>query len=230
MYDFYGIFPPLYSMGILTVGVIGILFMVVLAVKLALFLLRAFGFYQLARRRGIHNPWLSWFPLGRDWIRGSLSDQYQYLTMGKNSNRRMVLLLAALASGVVQTTVLGISFLNLSNSLAGAHGMHHMLRLGSLAGLWGFLSLVVGAIRLVYHHLSMYDVYRSCDSGCNVVMLVLGIFIPILEPFFVFFSRNKDEGMPPRRDRPNGTAQQPYGSQTDPVDARYESPRDPEQV
>ena len=37
-----------------------------------------------------------------------------------------------------------------------------------------------------------------------MLFLLLSIFFNITEPFFLFFSRNKDVGMPPRRQEPQG--------------------------
>ena len=55
---------------------------------------------------------------------------------------------------------------------------------------------------LVIRYIAMYDLYTSCTPQNNVLFLVLSIFFSVTEPFFVFFIRNKDEGMPPRRQQP----------------------------
>ena len=41
--------------------------------------LEGIAYQTMARRRGLRHRWLVWLPVGRDWIQGSLSDQYQYL-------------------------------------------------------------------------------------------------------------------------------------------------------
>ena len=48
----------------------------------------------------------------------------------------------------------------------------------------------------------MYDLYTSCSPQNNVLFLVLSIFFTVTEPFFLFFLRKKDGGMPPRRTAP----------------------------
>ena len=47
--------------------------------------------------------------------------------------------------------------------------------------------------------MAIYDVYRSLDPKNSVMYLVLSIVFPVTEPCFLFFNRNKDAGMPPRR-------------------------------
>ena len=44
--------------------------------------------------------------------------------------------------------------------------------------------------------------YSLLDPGNCVLFLVLSIIFNVTEPFFLFFNRNKDLGMPPRRQEP----------------------------
>ena len=49
--------------------------------------------------------------------------------------------------------------------------------------------------------MALYDVYRSMDPNNAVLYLVLSILFRPTEPFFLFFNREKDLGMPPRKHR-----------------------------
>jgi len=60
----------------------------------------------------------------------------------------------------------------------------------------------VGIATAVIHYMAMYDIYTSCTPKNNVIFLVLGILFSVTESFFLFFTRNKDEGMPPRKQEP----------------------------
>ena len=53
--------------------------------------LEGIAYQTMARRRGLRHRWLVWLPVGRDWIQGSLSDQYQYLVRGQIRSKRKVL-------------------------------------------------------------------------------------------------------------------------------------------
>ena len=46
-------------------------------------------------------------------------------------------------------------------------------------------------------YIALYKVYKSCTPKNATLYLVLSIVVSVTQPFFVFFSRNKDEGMPP---------------------------------
>ena len=48
-------------------------------VSVAAYVLTSLSLYTIAARRQIANPWLSWIPVVRIWVLGSLSDQYRYV-------------------------------------------------------------------------------------------------------------------------------------------------------
>lgn len=165
------------------------------------YVLQSVGFYSMAKRRGIHNPWLAWVPVGNVWILGSISDQYQYVAKGNVRNRRKTLLglmIAMLIISVLTVVALvafffgAVSNAGTLDSLSGGVGL-------LVAGFVGYLALLaVSLTLLVFQHIALYDLYASSRPGGAVAFLVLGIFFSFLIPFFVFACRKKDGGMPPR--------------------------------
>lgn len=174
-------------------------------IRVGLYVVRAIALNTIARRRGLNRPWLSWVPVGQEWIIGSLSDQYQYLTKGKNQSRRKILLALQLAAVIIGAVSLGARVDRLMDQLAlierNINGAHAAEVLGAFAGfaVIGALSSLVGIAAYVFRQMSMYDVYRSSNPKNAVLFLVLGILFGITEPFFLIYIRNRDEGMPPRR-------------------------------
>ena len=57
----------------------------------------------------------------------------------------------------------------------------------------------VGISKAIIYYMAMYDLYTSCSPENNVLFLVMSIIFRVTEPFFIFFNRNNDKGMPPRR-------------------------------
>ncbi len=100
------------------------------------------------------------------------------------------------------------------------------------------LALPMAAVSVAYaviRFMALYDVYRSMDPGNATVFLVLSILFGVTEPFFLFFCRNKDNGMPPRRHQepvftaqpePDYTAkrEQPYWGEAPQEQPRQEEP------
>ncbi len=175
---------------------------------IATYVLTALALYTLAQRRGLNRPWLAWIPVINCWILGSLSDQYRYVVKGEIKSKRKVLLTLQILMTVLGTamaTVCIVMVVNLvSNTVFGApisESRAMELVLGPLAGVAGLALPMVGiAIAFaVVRFMALYDVYRSMDPSNSVLFLVLSILFSVTEPFFLFFNRNKDLGMPPRR-------------------------------
>lgn len=176
----------------------------ILLLGVACYVLRALGLYTIAKRRGLNNPWLAWIPVADYWVLGALSDQYQYLVKGQVRSRRKLLLglnIAVVVSAIVAYVIMIVMVVRIA--LAGQVSDSQMasIILGPMMTMM-VLSLgisVLGIVTLVFHHVCMNDVYRSCDPGNAVPFLVLGILFNFLEPIFLMVVRKKDLGMPPRK-------------------------------
>lgn len=180
-------------------GVLG----VILLVALVFAILRALGLYTIAKRRGIAHAWLSWIPIGSAWILGSVSDQYQHLAQNKVRSMRKILLILTVI-GTVCTTVTYAG--SIAEGIAQAtSGEGTILFATAMAS--NMLASVIGIATLVIHHICNYDLYRSCNPKNAVVFLVLGIIIPVTEPFFYLACRRKDLGMP----QPERIVTEPFG-------------------
>lgn len=178
--------------------------------SIATYVLMAIGLYTIAKRRGINHPWLAWLPIANHWLVGCISDQYRYVVKGEVKNKRKVLLglsIAVEAAAVIVLIMLGVMLFDLVD-IALTYGenipdsvvLDALLGpLMSIAGLAIVMS-VVSIVFAVFRYMALYDLFRSCDPKNSVMYLVLGIVIGVTMPFFVFFSRKKDLGMPPRKD------------------------------
>ena len=186
---------------------------------IATYVLTALALYTMAQRRGIKNAWLSWVPVINCWIIGSLSDQYRYVVKGEIKNKRKTLLILnilngvlsiVLAVGVVVMVVMGI------RSTMGPYSEDILgSAIGAVAGIVGLCLPIVGiSIALaVIRYMALYDIYTSCQPRNAVLFLVLSIIFRVTEPFFLFLCRDKDEGMPPRKQEPVYTPpQEPWNN------------------
>ena len=183
--------------------------MVASSFGIALYVLRALGLYSIAKRRGINHPWMSWVPVLDLWVVGCISDQYQYVVNGKVRNKRKWLLGLSIAMAVlyiVFAVLIGVAVFGAVGGMTGSMSDNQLVAtlLGPVMGLvFGLIPLVGIAIAVMaIRYVAMYDLYTSCSPQNNILFLVLSIFFTVTEPFFLFFIRNKDEGMPPRRQQP----------------------------
>lgn len=184
---------------------------------IACYVLTALALYVIARRRGIRRPWLAWIPVVNCWILGSLSDQYRYVVRGEIRSKRKALLILGILTLIlgIMMAVLGATVLLqvIFGALRGVRDEQLVdAVMGALVGIAG-LALPLAGVAIAYaivRYMALYDVYKSLDPHNCVLFLVLSILFGVTEPFFLFFSRDKEDGMPPRR--PSPTPQIPWDS------------------
>lgn len=182
------------------------LFGMPMLVSIATYVLTALALYTIAKRRGLKNAWLAWIPVADCWLLGSLSDQYQYVVNGQHKSKRKILLLFRILITIMWISLMGLLaslfFHTFGSILWGSMNddqifqiLHQAMNLLVLC-----LPLVGASIAYaVFRYMALYDIYKSLDPANCVLFLVLSILFGVTEPFFLFFSRNKDDGMPPRK-------------------------------
>lgn len=202
-------------------------------ISLVSYVMTALAIYTIAKRRGLNKPWLAWIPVVDVWLLGSLSDQYQYVVRGRNRSKRKSLLVLGILSFVlgIAVIILAISLLT-QLVLAAMQGVSEEylldLIMGPLLSMLGLCLPMIG-ITIAYvilYYMALYDVYKSLDPSNCVLYLVLSILISITRPFFLFFNRNKDQGMPPRKQEPAAIPPQ-YTPPEDPAPQDSSSAREP---
>lgn len=175
-------------------------------VSLAFYVVRALSVQTIAKRRGLSKPWLAWIPVANDWLMGSISDQYKYLTQEKEQSRRKILLGLSVTCALCGAAVAGsVISLVVQIAMTGEHYLSDAqmasILLKPMMGILavGMVWSVVGITTYVFRCLCRYDLYKSCDPKNATAYLVLGILFNVAEPFFLLACRKKDLGMPPRK-------------------------------
>lgn len=207
-------------------GILLVIGLVVLLFTVVGYIFQSLGLYTIAKRRGIQHPWLAWIPwVAPYWIAGSVSDQYHYVTHGEVKNRRIIVLVLVIVSMVlsgISSASIGSQWIETLEYIAEENANGADYDYYATARL-GILDLVAGAVSIalfVFWHMSLFDLYNSCDPRYSTVFLVLGIIFGFLTPFFIFACRKKDFGMPPRREEPQ------YQYQPNPEPRTYQDPWD----
>ena len=175
--------------------------------SIASYVLTALALYTIARRRGLRNPWLAWIPVADSWLLGSLSDQYRYVVKGEHKSKRKILLFFRIVIAFMwislMSLLVNLCFHAVGNAFWGTMTEDRVFQILHQA-----LNLLVVLLPLigisisyaVLRYMALYDLYKSLDPANCVLFLVLSILFGVTEPFFLFFSRNKDDGMPPRKE------------------------------
>ncbi len=190
------------------------------------YILQALALYTIAKRRGINKPWLAWIPLVNVWILGSISDQYQYVVKRQVKNKRKVLLglnitISALAFVIVvgfvwlliKLMMLGITmdpgWIDNGNPVSDVPWEAMSDEIGALL-LLAFSALplmVLSIVHAVFFCMALYDVFRSCDPNNSTLYLVLSLVGNVVVEgaysIFLMLCKDKDLGMPPRKEEPS---------------------------
>ena len=182
------------------------LFGIPMLLSIAGYVLTALALYTIARRRGLRNPWLAWIPVADCWLLGSLSDQYRYVLKGEHRSKRKILLFFRVLITIMWISLMGLlvnlCFHAVGGVFWGAMSDERMFQILHQAMNLLVLCLPLIGISIAYavfRYMALYDIYKSLDPENCVLFLVLSILFGITEPFFLFFSREKDGGMPPRK-------------------------------
>lgn len=172
---------------------------IVFAFGVVSYILESLGAYTIAKRRGIHNSWLAWIPVGRAWLLGAISDQYQRVVKGNDTDRRKLLLWLNV-SIVALPAVVGL--INLVTFLAAPSGGFLYGTVLAIAFLASMAVTVMRIVAVVFRYIALYDLYQSSQPGNAILYLLFSILLNVTLPFFVFACRDSDEGMPVRQPEP----------------------------
>lgn len=175
-------------------------------VSLVTYIFGSIGLYTIARSRGLRHAWLAWIPIADSWVLGSVSDQYRYVVRGQIRSSRNVLLILNIISvvlGILSTVLFLGGIASFFNGLSyGIYGEAQLLRLFRPGIVVLILMVILAGVSIAYaifYFIALNDVYVSCDPANSTLYLVFSILFRVTEPFFLFFSRERELGMPPRR-------------------------------
>lgn len=180
------------------------------------------GLYTMARRRGVRYPGLAWVPVADHWLLGCLSDQYQTLVRGQRSSRRKVLPVLQVLMVALLVILLVCCFIFLFGMLIGVleeiaegvSGRHNDSRSQETAMAYGIAALVAAPPALclqiwflVLRFACLSDLFHSADPERAPLYLLLSIVwsmlgIGLVASVLVYVCREKEIGMPPRRNFP----------------------------
>lgn len=174
-----------------------------MAFGIASYVLSSVALYVIARRRGVRKPWLAWVPVVNCWLLGSLSDQYQYVVRRENKSKRKWLLGLSIFLHILSVVIAVLAISLVGRAFFGSYRHRDLLgwALGPVMTILSMALPLSGAAiaYAVIRFMALYDVYRSVDPNNAVLYLVLSVLFRPTEPFFLFFNREKDKGMPPRK-------------------------------
>lgn len=167
---------------------------------LANYILQSLGFYQIADRRRIANPWLAWLPYGNLWIFGSIVDHHARLK-GKDPKWRFLLLIldaVAVLFLVFMYVVLFVMFFVIGFQAADGAEPEVATVLTFLAWimvLYVFMFLALGAVASC-QTVCFYKIYEELVPEKALKYFLLSILVPLASGICLMKCAKSPNGVP----------------------------------
>lgn len=178
--------------------------LLVLIVKLAAYILKGMGLYQMAQRQGLDYPWLGYVPYARTYLQGEISGD---VMIGKKSVRNpgiwliVVPFVWAFVSGGVNGITGGILGAMLAQSETGNGSVAGILTIFCVIMVfWIVICMAYAAGYRVLRGLIDYQIFiRVTSKNMAFVHALLSVLLPLYESILFFVMRNKEynPGMEP---------------------------------
>lgn len=200
MYVNESIFETTDPAGMVAVGVVLILLLLYLllaGIGLASYIMNAIALYKLADRRQIPNPWMSWLPFTRDWLIGSIVDDYD----GRNGIKRkwrVTLLILSLISAIgifVTYIAMIVGIIVLTFQYADTEPpMGPTLTYIVIFYIALIIFACLASAKSICQIICIYKIYESTVPKKAVKYLLLSMLVPLAGPICLL--RCKDKGYP----------------------------------
>ncbi len=178
-------------------GVIFLLYLVIIGIGIASYIMQALALHDLGKRRNIKNPWLAWIPvLGfGQWIIGSLADEYDARNGIKRKWRVTLLctILAFFALLIVGYVVLivGAIMMAIQDEIYG----EVMTASAVTTIVVGYIVMMIAAVGSVAfsvcQYICIYKIFESTVPEKAVKYLLLSLLVPLAYPICLLKCRKQ---------------------------------------
>ena len=164
----------------------------ILGLLLTNYIVFSLSLYKIACKRKISNAWLSWLPIGCDWIMGSITDSFDEEN-GKSHSWRKVLLITS----ILTVLILYVSFIVMivSAVIAALNGIADNDLMAFTPFLFSYFGIIAGSIASsVLTMVQIVCYYRIYDEICpskTVKYLIFTFLIPLASAICMFKCSNR---------------------------------------
>ena len=166
----------------------------VLFVSVGIYVLKAVGLMNMAKKCGIEKGWLAFVPFGHEYIHGRIAEK---LEDGKPSSKRYSRILTGLSIALCAVYVLCAvaCFWSLFAQMSAIHNNSGDFVFAISAFSFLPLSVALLAIVVVYYvfsSIALYRIYKIFSPENAVLYLLLSIFISAASPIVILILSRKN--------------------------------------
>ncbi|MGI6279170.1 MAG: hypothetical protein ACOYJS_01250 [Acutalibacteraceae bacterium] len=167
-------------------------------VSLLFLILRGFGLYNMCKRRGIKNGWLSFIPIVSEYVLGKVAAGYVQKNSKKSADLSVFLLILTALKAVCLCVFFAVgswmAFSILSEALLAVENDTKMTMemfspfITFVAVL--IITFLVAVAQKILYYIALWRIYALYDYNNSTVFLILSLFFNILAPIFIFIIRD----------------------------------------
>lgn len=187
------------SSGFLVAIILVIVYLVIGALAFASYILTSLSLYTIGSRRLIKNSWLSWLPIGREYILGKIAEDYDAKNGINRKWGKIMLTLSLIGNlGLVAFFVVYIIFVIMVIGIETAGlGMEAFMLSTGIGAILVFLIVYIAAIICLtalqfLTYICYFKLFESTVTEKAVKYLLISLLVPFGMPICLY--RAKDKG------------------------------------
>ncbi|MBE7036381.1 MAG: hypothetical protein E7403_03705 [Ruminococcaceae bacterium] len=150
---------------------------------IAIYVLQSYALYKIAVKRKVSNPWISWIPLGSNWILGKIVESFE---KENGTRKKWSSVLLTLSLAVIIACIVGLLFsfvFALSEMI-----FHTTLYFSAMAFVFFFFYLFIliatfaAQALYVLTNICLYRIFEMILPEKTFKYLLISLFVPLGAP------------------------------------------------
>lgn len=168
---------------ILITCIVLVIYLFVLGIGLANYIMRSLALYRIANRRQVPNPWLSWVPIASSWLIGNIADDYDERNGIKRKWRVVLLTLSLISIGGIVVGYIGLIAwmvtMTIDSRLSYVGNLTGMITSVIVIYIFIIIAAVVAMAKSFCEVICTYKIFESTVPEKSVKYLLLYLLVPL---------------------------------------------------
>lgn len=168
---------------ILITFIVLVIYLFVLGIGLANYIMRSLALYRIANRRQVPNPWLSWVPIASSWLIGNIADDYDERNGIKRKWRVVLLTLSIISIGGIVVGYIGLIAwmvtMTIDSRLSYVGNLTGMITSVIVIYIFIIIAAVVAMAKSFCEVICTYKIFESTVPEKSVKYLLLYLLVPL---------------------------------------------------
>ena len=183
------------AIGITAVFVILLVYLILIGLGIANYVMTSLGFYTIAKRRQINNPWLAWIPFANYWTIGAITSEYDSRNGIKRKWEVVLLVLSLLGIGIFIVTYIALIIYAIVitasfGEMTAAPSVGFVVPLIVLYVIMILAAMAMGALQICYY-ICVFKIFESTVPEKALKYLLISVLVPLGLPICLLKCKDK---------------------------------------